>query len=168
MNSNPISPSAPVSESAPVARLESIANSADPRSFTTYKPTNSDRALAGAILTSHAKTFAELSHTAGISDATLERMLDDPARCAWIVSRSREGARFGRAAVYARILDMALNSRSPAWARLFLEAFDEDFKSKETIGTQNNTQVNVYKDYTTTELEAFIKQKSQQVFGGSK
>jgi hypothetical protein len=148
----------------PIARLQSVAASADPRDIGKYKPNSADYALTGALLSTTAPTFKALSEAAGISTDTLDRILNDPARSAWIVSRMAEGAKLARGAVYARLVDMALTSRSAAWARLFLEKFD-DLKTKEgAIATQNN-QFNIYAEMSESELKAFVTQKARQVMG---
>jgi len=146
---------------APVERLASIA--ATEVVSPEYKPNLQDRALAGALITGGAHTFVELAHKAGISLATLYRIMEDPKRCSAIVAHAGQCSKAGLAAVYSRILQEALVNPKVAWARLFLERFDDEFKSKSGISAGTvNIQQNIYKDMSNEELKAFVQQMQRK------
>ena len=152
-------------DKSPLAQLTAIAASAEPRDVAEYTPTATDQALAGSLFSSNAPTFLELAKRSGVAESTLFRLRQDPARVAWIVTHSRHLANLGRGAVYARVLDQALTSRNPNWAKLYLELFDEEYKKGQQADQTRNTQVNIFGGMSDTELRSFVQQKTRQVFG---
>lgn len=154
-------------DAAPLTRLSAIASTSDPSAPTSYKPTIADAALAGALISKRSDTFTQLASDAGVPLSTLYRIMEDPARCAWIVNRAAQCTKIGLAAVYARILDMALNSKSVSWAKLFLEKFDDDYKLRAaaSAGAQTFNQLNFIGGMSDEELRSFISQKARQAMG---
>ena len=162
----PTAPARSLRAGSPADKLAALASTAPPGSASAFEPSETDYALAGALFTSNAKSLLELARSAGISDTTLLRVRQNPARIAWIVSKGAEIAELGKGAVYARLIDKALTSDNPVWLKLYLERFDEIYR-KANPGATHNTQVNVYGSYSDAELRALIQQKARQVFGGS-
>lgn len=166
MPTAPASPTTDVQTQKPEARLAAIAATADAKAVASYNPTPTDKALAGALFTSGVSSFADLAAQAGISISTLDRVQDDPARAAWIVSHARQIGTLGLTAVYARIFERALKSKSPQWAKLYLELFDETFqKAHAPAAPTTNNQYNFVTSMSDRELRAFIEQKRRAVLG---
>lgn len=153
------------SPSPPAARLSAIASTADPADSLSYDLTAKDVALAGALFTSGAPDFASLALAAGLTPADLSRVCASPARAAAIIAHADKAATFGRAAVYARLLNMALTSRSATWAKLYLERFDDVYKNHKLAESATYNQNNYVSSMTDTELQAFLKLTTKATLG---
>jgi hypothetical protein len=109
-----------------------------------------------------------MADKAGLSRSTLYSIVSQPEAVAWIVEKAAKTAKFGLAAVYARLLERALESRSSAWMKLFLEVFDPTYQSHQVeSGVTHNTQFNIINGMSDQELRSFVEQKSRQVLGNS-
>lgn len=106
-------------------------------------------------------TFRELAVASGITEEQMRRIIEQPAACAWIVTRAAGIAKLGLAAVYARLQHMALTSKNSNWALLFLRRFDPEFQRQSTPN-QFNFQLNQFQDYSDQELLAHVKHKRRQ------
>lgn len=153
-------------DSAQHAILDAAA-SAQPSAPGAFQPTEAHQKLAATLFETTSSTFVQLAESAGISRSTLWRILKDKAACAWIVANATNAAAFGLGAVHARLLQMALTSRSPEAIRLYLQRFDPDFSAGKDIGTLNapNSQIAFVASMSPAELEAFLKQKRRTVIG---
>ena len=152
----------------PLAQLTAIA-AADPDPTATYKPTKAAQALVGALIQNNGAhtTLKDLAAKAGIDESTVHRLAGDAHAVNWVLNQSAAVANIGLAAVYARLLNRALYSKSPAWAKLFMERFDVEYRrgQSDTTGARN-TQINVYSGMSDTELQALVQSKMRQAFGG--
>jgi|SRR5262245_2430905 len=157
-----------VAATAPLRRLAAEAAAAEPDSLTRFRPTSVHHAVAGALfaLPSPPTSFRELAVAAGITDSQFSTILEHPEACAWIVSRSASIAKFGLAAVYARLQHMALTSKNSNWALLFLRRFDPEFQRQSTPVAA--VQINNFADYSDQELEAHLEQKRRVRFAAKK
>jgi|SRR5262245_1393399 len=169
-DSQPTAPeAAPLAPTAPLRRLAAEAAAADPDSLTRFRPTAVHHAVAGALFAfsgTPPTSFQELAVAAGITDSQFRTILDHPEACAWIVSKSASIAKFGLAAVYARLQHMALTSKNSNWALLFLRRFDPEFQRQSTPVAA--VQINNFSDYSDQELEAHLEQKRRVRFAGKK
>lgn len=151
----------------PVARMESIAATVDPEKLVEFKPRSIHHQLAGALLNHKPTSIPELAEKAGVEERKLWHILERPEAVAWIVNTSAQLIKVGCAAVYSRCLEMALTSKNPRWAEVFLRRFDPLFKTSEAdlSITATNVQVNQFKNYSEAELRAHLKNERKQVLG---
>jgi len=150
----------------PAAQLTAIASLADPNAVKQYKPTKTDLALAGALFTTFSPTWIALASNAGVSPETLDNMRENPVRAAWVVTHGSSAAALGLGAVHVRLLDKALSSQNVAWARLYMERFDDAFHAKiAPAGDTRNTQINFISSMSDQELQSFIRQTFKRVTG---
>lgn len=151
----------------PIARLESIAATAEPEKLVEFRPKAVHHQLAGALLKQKPKSLEELAESAGIEARKLYNILERPEAVAWIVNTSANLIKVGCAAVYSRCLEMALTSKNPRWAEVFLRRFDPLFTTSQvdTIITGDNVQVNQFKSMSYSELQALVKHERKQVLG---
>lgn len=157
--------------SPPLARLAATAAAADPKAVSQFKPGPLHHAVAGALFAfdrSPPTSFKELAIGAGITESQFQTILKHPEACNWIVSHSANIARFGLAAVYSRLLNMALTAKSPQWALLFLRRFDPEMQRQATPVAAVQINHNTFSDYSTQELEAHLAQKRRKRYGESK
>src|ERR1051326_368063 len=133
-----------------------------------FKPSDAHTKLADVLIEGHAGSFLDMADKAGLSRSTLYSIVSQPEAVAWIVEKAAKTAKFGLAAVYARLLERALESRSSAWMKLFLEVFDPTYQSHQVeSGVTHNTQFNIINGMSDQELRSFVEQKSRQVLGNS-
>lgn len=153
----------------PSESLPSIAATADPEKLQEFQPTNTHRAIAGALLFGPANaTITKLAEKAGLSRQTVSTCLQDPEAVAWIVAQHTTHKDTCLAVVHARLLHLALTSRSPAALKLYLQRFDPEFQKFE-----HNKQVKreVYQQFAQVlnmsqdELERWLSLKERQVIG---
>lgn len=150
----------PDQELDPPERFLAVAAKAEPGHF---RPTPVHEKLAEHLFTSQASTFLDLAEAAGVSRTTIWRTLQDPKACAWICSKATQAVEFGLGAVHARLLNMALTSRSPSFMELYLKRFDPEFKKADVSGgTTINQQFNMIKEMSQAELDAFVRQKRRK------
>ena len=153
----------------PGNRLAALANTATPEDIQNFKPAQIHWALAGALSVEAAASFTELAEKAGVSRSRLYEILNDPAATNWIVAQGTRLAHAALGAVHARLLHLALTSRSPAAIKLYLQRFDPEFKEAiaETrdLAKTINSQLNFIQTMSPTELENFIALKRRRVLG---
>lgn len=150
-----------------LARLESIAATAEPEKLVEFKPKGVHHQLAGALLNHKPKSLEELAERAGVESRKLFNILERPEAVAWIVNTAANLIRVGTAAVYSRVLEMALTSKNPRWAEVFLRRFDPNFTTSAadiSISGQN-VQVNQFGSWSEAELRAALKHERKQVLG---
>lgn len=157
----------PTLQTMPIRRLAAAAASADPMAITAFHPTSRHHAVVGALFHSDEPltSFKSVAVAAGITIDQMYLILEDPAACNWIISHSAALATAGLAAVYARLLHQSLKSNNPNWMSMFLKRFDPEYAKAEAGSTTNNIQVNSFRNYTTEELLAFVRQKKRLKLG---
>ena len=150
---------------APLARIASVAASAGPPRAAAFQPTSTCRALAGALIVENPGTFSDLAKAAGVSRSSLYETIENPDACSWILGHSEATAKVGLGAVYARILEKALTSNAPSWARLFLERFDHKFTKPDGAPNSVTNNLNLFASMSEQELKAFVSQRGRQLLG---
>jgi len=156
--SNPAPPAPEQAVLAPAALAEQT-------DVSNYKPNTQDLALAGALFTSGARTLEDLAAASNIAPSTLLRIRQDPVRSAWITQRAVLAQRSRSAEVFAHLHRMATSSENPAWSKLWLERFDEDYKKQAAAAVTHATQNNFICNMSDRELAAFLAQTRQRVLG---
>lgn len=157
-----------VEASPPLQRLAATAAAATPKAVAAFKPGPIHYAVAGALFAfdkSPPTSFRELAIGAGITESQFLSILKQPEACSWIVAHTADICRFGLAAVYSRLLNLALTSKSPQWALLFLRRFDPEFQRQNTPVAAVQINQNTFSDYSNQELEAHLAQKRRKRFG---
>ena len=157
----------PSADGSPVGRFLEVAASSAPVAEA-FQPTDTHRRLAETLFESGAESFVGLAEASGVSRTTLWRILKDPPAVKWIVSHSTRAAEAGLGLVHARLLNMALTSRSPAAIELYLKRFDPEYKRAESGVPAVAQQFNVIANMSDVELEAFLRRTRQKAgFGGT-
>lgn len=161
----------PIAQTAVGNKLASIAAQAPPAgpgSVIEFKPRSIHKQLAGALLSPQPPaTLDELAAAAGITPKELFHVLDRPGAVAWIISHTAEMIQGGLGAVYSHMLHMAVTSKNPKWAQLYLQRFDAEYQKSQPstiINGDVNTQQN-FSSWNTAELTAFLRAKRQKVLG---
>jgi hypothetical protein len=89
-------------------------------------------------------------------------LLQDKDACKWIVEKGSAVASAGLGAVHARLLHLALTSRSPAAIDIYMRRFDPEYAkdSKPAAGTTTvNSQLTQILTMSSAELEAYVRNK---------
>lgn len=137
----------------PAARFVAVANS-DPSAIPDdFQPTSAHRALASSLFETQASSFLELAERSGVSRSHIYRILEDPAAVKWIVANSATALELGLVAVHSRLLHKALNDKSIAAIKLYMQRFDKDFKVRGDSINGENVQINNFSSYSLDELE---------------
>jgi hypothetical protein len=155
----------PLNDPASPARRFLEAAAANPAPLPAdYSPPDSVRRLAEVIFTNQATSFIELAEAAGVNRSTIWRQLQDKNAVKWIVEQGSAVAAAGLGAVHARLLHLALTSRSPSAIEIYLKRFDPDYRKEShgPGGTSINAQFAQVLTMSPTELEAFVKHKKRQ------
>lgn len=163
-NQGPLTPPALIDPASPARRfLEAAAANPAPLPAD-YSPPDSVRRLAEVIFTNQATSFIELAEAAGVNRSTIWRQLQDKNAVKWIVEQGSAVAAAGLGAVHARLLHLALTSRSPSAIEIYLRRFDPEFKkeSHASSGTNISAQFAQVLTMSPGELEAFVKHKKRQ------
>lgn len=166
----PASPD-PVPEGAAVppilTRMASIASTASPDALRAFEPSSTHRALVGALIEAQPESLVDLATKAGVVPSTLYRTLENPVAVAWIVAEAARVVKVGLAGVYGRLFHMAMTSRKSSWLELFLKRFDPDYRDGKgaSLTLKSGDQEAKFENWTTAELEAFVKHKRQFVLG---
>lgn len=144
----------------PPARFLEAAATAPPS--TDYAPTESDEKLAVHLFAVNADSFVALVETSGVSRTTIWRTLKDPAACAWITAHATKLAEAGLGAVHARLLHLALVSKTPAAIELYLKRFDPGYKSASSVAplNVNGDHANII-SMSSEELTKFVSLKTR-------
>lgn len=131
-----------------------------------FQPTEFHKKFVENLLNSNPGNLAELSQATGLSFSQIAGLLEDAAACRWITEQCAGIAKLGLGAVYQHIMQKALTSEKPGWAELFLKRFDENYQPKgSAVGGTQNTQINLYGNYSDQELLATVRSLRQQVLG---
>ena len=138
-----------------------IARAATVIDATAFKPDDSHLKLAAVLFEANCPTWIELAEKAGVSRTQLWRITKDPAACAWLVAHGTKAAETGLGAVHARLLQLALTSRSPAAVELYLKRFDPNYAAKvaATGDTNITAEFATILQMTPTELDSFLRHK---------
>jgi hypothetical protein len=126
-----------------------------------YVPTPAAIKLADVLFTAGAPTFVELAAQAGISRTALYDLLKSDDAVVWITAHGTGVAAAGLGFVHARLLELALHSRSPAAIELFLKRFDKGYQPAGPT-TQTNIQTNnlaFVSSMSDQELRSYLQQK---------
>ena len=128
---------------------------------TAFKPDDSHLKLAAVLFEANCPTWIELAEKAGVSRTQLWRITKDPAACAWLVAHGTKAAETGLGAVHARLLQLALTSRSPAAVELYLKRFDPNYAAKvaATGDTNITAEFATILQMSPTELDSFLRHK---------
>lgn len=111
-------------------------------------------------------SYVDLAAEAGVSRKALYELLKNPAAVAWVAANSL-GTRAADAAVglvHARLLHLALTTRSPAVLELYLKRFDSDYR-RDSGGIHvhtDNALFQTIQSMSTSELEAFLRQRRRK------
>lgn len=91
-------------------------------------------------------------------------MANDPEAVKWVVAHSTKAAEMGLGLVHARLLQLALTSRTPAALELYLKRFDPEFRQSQPGGggMTINAQVAAVANMSPQELERFIEAKRRK------
>jgi len=129
-----------------------------------YSPPDAVRRVAEVIFTEKAESFIELAEHAGVHRSTIWRFLQDPNAVKWIVEQGTAVASAGLGAVHARLLHLALTSRSPSAIEIYLRRFDPEFRKEQSGsgGTTINSQFAQVLTMSPGELEAFVRGKKRR------
>jgi len=130
-----------------------------------FEPTPTHEAIAGALNDTAPTSLAELASAAGVSTRTVQRVISDPAALQWIIAQASQLAEARLGAVHLRIFQQAMTSRSPGWAKLFMERFDADYKKQKVAERGGAHQFNFLGDMETSELSGWISRKLQALQG---
>jgi len=142
--------------------VQRAASASDPG----FVPTEALKRLGAVAFEGTAESFVELSKAAGVDRSHLYDLIANPAACAWLVAHGKSAAAAGLGAVHARLLELALSSRSPAAIELYLRVHDPDFKEKTqapTNITATNVLVQQVSSMSDSELSAFLNHKRNQL-----
>ena len=162
-----VKPTAQTQVGSKLAAIAAQAPPAGPGSVATFKPRSIHKQLAAALLAPNPPTtLDELAAAASVPQKELFHVLDRPGAVAWIISYTAELIQGGLGAVYSHMLHMAVTSKNPKWAQLYLQRFDKEFQppASTVIHGDVNTQQN-FASWTSSELLAFIGAKRQKVLG---
>lgn len=163
--STPANLPSPLNDPATPARRFLSAAAANPTQLPPdYSPSEAVQRVAEVLFTSKAASFVELAEDAGVSRTTIWRFLQDPHAVAWIVQKGTAVAAAGLGAVHARLLDLALTSRSPAAIEIYLRRFDPEFRKESGTNpaTTINSQLTQVLTMSSRELEAYVRTKKRQ------
>lgn len=154
---------------SPVVRMAHIAATADPAALRGYQPSSSVRTLAGTLLECEPVSFVDLADKSGMSPAQVYTILRDPTAVAWIMQESTRIAKGALSAIYARMYKMAMTAKNSSWAELFLKRFDPEFKEDggASLTLKDGAKSVTFENWTTAELQAYLRQKRQLVLGES-
>ena len=158
-------PSPALSDPATPARRFLEAAAANPAPLPAdYSPPDSVRRLAEVIFTNRAASFVELAESAGVNRTTIWRLLQDKHAVKWVVEQGSAVAAAGLGAVHARLLHLALTSRSPSALEIYLKRFDPEYRKDNHPGggTTINSQFTQITHMSPKELESFIRHKERQ------
>lgn len=126
-----------------------------------YTPTDAVMKLADVVFEANAPTWLELAAASGVSRTQLWRIAKDPDACAWIVAHGTHMAELGLGAVHARLLQLALTSRSPSAIELYLKRFDAEYSKRTAVQGDSviNAEMAAIVQMSSTELENFLRHK---------
>jgi len=162
-NQGPVPATALSDPASPARRFLDVA-AANPAPLPAdYSPPDSVRRLAEVVFTTQAASFVELAELAGVNRTTIWRLLQDRNAVRWIVEQGTAVASAGLGAVHARLLHLALTSRSPSAIEIFLKRFDPEYRKDNHPGggTTINSQFTQITSMSPGELEAFVRHKKR-------
>jgi hypothetical protein len=151
-------------------KLASLAVARPPTSeaMADFSPTPAHEQIAAALNSdTHYSSMKDLAEAAGVSARTVQRAVSEPASLTWMVSQASQLAAARLGAVHGRIFAMAMTSRAPGWARLYMDRFDQDYKKQKVLEKGGAHQFNFLSEMSTDELIKWLQRTFQKLQGAA-
>lgn len=165
-----IQPDQALKPTTPAEKVLAAAVVTDAAAVQDFRPSPAHFKLAQSLFETGAQTFVELAAKSGVSRTTIWRLLQEPGAAAWLASYSAQATKLGIGLVHARLLHLALTSRTPAAIELYLKRFDDEFREKSALTGDLNVTADVANvlNMSNAELERFVELKRRAIGKGDK